>query len=96
MLNEFKLFFCISPLVDINECLNGTHHCLGLATCVNTKSSYICLCQLGYTGDGKTQCESEFVTESLIDAYRNSCLLNSSDIPGAFGGKTSIYYVGFA
>ena len=37
---------------DINECETGKHHCDSNAFCNNTKGSYICTCQPGYTGNG--------------------------------------------
>ena len=37
---------------DINECEALTHHCSSNAFCNNTKGSYICTCEPGYTGNG--------------------------------------------
>ena len=39
---------------DINECNNESQLCPNNATCTNTIGSYICSCNSGYTGDGKT------------------------------------------
>ena len=38
---------------DVNECLNETI-CNNHAECINTKGSYTCVCEFGYTGDGAT------------------------------------------
>lgn len=38
---------------DIDECLQRTHSCSVYAVCRNTKGSYDCRCQTGYTGDGQ-------------------------------------------
>ena len=37
---------CCYLLIDINECLNGTHYCEH--NCYNTNGSYVCDCQPGY------------------------------------------------
>ena len=41
----------IIPL-DLHECNLTTHDCHDNATCNNTDGSYICECNVGYTGDG--------------------------------------------
>ncbi|RMX55983.1 hypothetical protein pdam_00016403, partial [Pocillopora damicornis] len=44
----------------VDECLNGIHGCIrDVATCVNVLGSYYCICNHGYTGDGKTSCIPE-------------------------------------
>lgn len=46
--NMSILFFA-----DINECETGEHNCDANHTyCNNTKGSFACLCEPGYTGDG--------------------------------------------
>lgn len=41
--------------VDINECVTEEHNCDAIhAYCNNTKGSFACLCEPGYTGDGIT------------------------------------------
>ena len=46
--NMSILFFA-----DINECVTGKHNCDANHTyCNNTKGSFACLCEPGYTGDG--------------------------------------------
>ncbi|RDD39041.1 Mucin-like protein, partial [Trichoplax sp. H2] len=37
---------------DINECVIGSHRCHAQAQCVNTNSSYYCVCNSGFTGNG--------------------------------------------
>ncbi|CAH3157521.1 unnamed protein product, partial [Pocillopora meandrina] len=45
---------------DVDECQNGIHECIkDVATCVNQLGSYYCICNHGYTGDGKTSCIPE-------------------------------------
>ena len=41
------------PLQDVDECFSG-HQCDSSATCYNTDGSYMCICDSGYTGDGRT------------------------------------------
>ena len=39
--------------IDINEC-SSANDCAASARCTNTVGSYACVCNLGYSGDGKT------------------------------------------
>ncbi|EDO43458.1 predicted protein, partial [Nematostella vectensis] len=41
---------------DVNECRLGLDSCHYNSTCVNTYGTYHCICNPGYTGDGKTAC----------------------------------------
>ena len=45
-------FFCCF-LLDKDECVLG-HDCHKNSTCTNSDGSYICSCEFGYTGDGRT------------------------------------------
>jgi hypothetical protein len=42
---------------DVDECA-GTPSCMANSTCRNTFGSYDCDCNAGYTGDGKTGCQT--------------------------------------
>ena len=37
---------------DVNECVDGSHTCDEIATCVNTEGSYNCTCPPGYIVNG--------------------------------------------
>ena len=41
-------------LLDIDECLSGSHACDVTANCTNTYGSHDCTCKEGYTGDGQS------------------------------------------
>ena len=55
----------ISPL-DVDECSAVAGVCDVNANCQNTAGSYICSCNAGFTGDGKT-CNGK----SVIPRYRS-------------------------
>ena len=40
--------------IDVDECATGTDSCDANASCTNTKGSYTCACNDGFTGDGHT------------------------------------------
>ena len=58
-LYSFKLFFLLKHLglllvnffyLDIDECTSDP--CDGNANCTNTKRSFVCECNVGFSGDG--------------------------------------------
>ena len=62
-LTVFIVTFAIFSFLDIIECetntlshdhVNYTHNCHSDANCTNTKGSFYCTCQTGYSGDGVT------------------------------------------
>ena len=47
------LVHCVHVLVDIDECLDGSHNCevhvdTGFVSCINTNGSFYCECHEGY------------------------------------------------
>ena len=50
----------INYFQDIDECARGTDDCHVNATCFNTDGSFICVCNDGFTGNGK-QCDGTFL-----------------------------------
>jgi len=42
---------------DADECRLKVDDCHGNASCINTYGSYNCICNRGYTGDGKLKCD---------------------------------------
>jgi len=39
-------------LIDVNECILGTHTCHTEANCINTVGNFTCVCNPGYSGNG--------------------------------------------
>ena len=40
--------------IDINECEDGSHNCDRDANCTNTAGSFICTCNPGLVGNGRS------------------------------------------
>ena len=59
-----RFFFAL----DIDECSSG-HQCDSSATCYNTDGSYTCICNNGYTGDGRT-CRGKSQEHIVIAFYQ--------------------------
>ena len=57
-------------LLDINECLNGSHACNVTANCINTDGSHNCTCKEGYTGDGQS-CQGILDLASYNATFKN-------------------------
>ena len=49
--------------VDIDECEDHTHGCIGFAQCTNTPGGYTCGCNAGVTGP---RCDQD-INECLVD-----------------------------
>ena len=67
---------CISFILDIDECNDGTDLCDTNANCTNTNGSYECICNSGYEGSGLTcrsklcgHCEKTALACLLIDMF---------------------------
>ena len=66
-----------SQNVDVNECIAGSNNCHPNATCYNTVSSYICICDAGFTGDGENCTRGEvtvFHIHTLLNSFSHSYL----------------------
>ena len=47
--------------IDIDECMSDTDNIcdeVDHSQCINTEGSYICGCEMGYTGNGSINCTS--------------------------------------
>ena len=51
-------FYFVWFYADSNECHEDRHNCHTDANCTNTKGSFFCTCDTGYSGDGVT-CEGK-------------------------------------
>ena len=54
--------------LDVDECLAGSHNCHVQAICLNTDGSFDCLCDGGWSGDGR-RCSSKFSPASFLLKY---------------------------
>ena len=45
-------FSSITLILDVDECQSNLDNCDVNADCSNTEGSYICLCNVGYSGNG--------------------------------------------
>ncbi len=55
----------ISNSADIDECAEGIDNCNVNAECGNTFGSFVCACNMGFTGDG-VQCDGMLTLVFLI------------------------------
>ena len=46
------LKWCVTKLLDIDECATGAQSCHAQARCGNIQGSYSCMCHPGYNGNG--------------------------------------------
>ena len=55
-LQRLYIIFClhIHNLIDINECTTLNHDCSPNGRCTNVDGTFLCNCNAGFTGDGKT------------------------------------------
>ena len=53
----FVKYKCTILVTDINEC--DTNRCDSNAVCTDTVGSYMCTCNVGFSGDGLTTCLSK-------------------------------------
>ncbi|XP_065190754.1 uncharacterized protein LOC135821685 [Sycon ciliatum] len=77
-----KVFFHVSHR---DECLHQTHNCDSNATCTNTVGSYNCICNAGFSGNGKS-CQA-------IPGYCSQLLVQNGGIAngtGAYLGTTAL------
>lgn len=62
---SIKKTVLIENFIDVNECTEELHSCSADAVCTNTKGSYNCTCNPGYSGDGKI-CNGKSVDDKII------------------------------
>ena len=48
------MFYFIFIFIDIDECRSGENFCNVNALCSNTAGGYVCRCNRGFEGDGRT------------------------------------------
>lgn len=52
------VLFSILFIIDIDECTRGTHECDVNANCTNIAGSFMCVCDIGFTGNGIQCCKN--------------------------------------
>ncbi len=81
---------------DLDECTTGQNDCAPAATggtCTNKAGGFVCVCKIGYEGDGKTcaptTCDPGYITNSsgtCVDL--NECTTGQNDCaPSTAGGQ---------
>ncbi|XP_048463766.1 uncharacterized protein LOC109933519 [Rhincodon typus] len=83
---------CASILTDVNECVSGSHDCHSLASCFNSPGSFQCVCEAGYTGDGRNCTDvNECADPAMNQCDPNAECLNSD---GSYSCECKPYYTG--
>ena len=59
---DSSLFLLIVYQLDIDECETDTDNCDVNANCSNTKGSFQCACNAGFSGDGVV-CQGTFLVQ---------------------------------
>ncbi|XP_076816875.1 uncharacterized protein LOC143462547 [Clavelina lepadiformis] len=59
---------------DLDECASGNHDCDEQSTCFNTRGSYTCTCEIGFTGTGVECKDVDECEEEICD--RNAKCFN--------------------
>ncbi len=65
----------------VDECARGTHDCDDHATCTDTADSFTCVCNLGFSGDGRSCTD---IDECAIGNGGCDLLSTCTNTPGAF------------
>ena len=66
---SFNLWLVFNSfLSDVNECTDKLHGCSEAAKCTNTKGSFSCRCENGYSGNG-TYCIGNSSFHSFSNFY---------------------------
>ena len=75
-------------LLDIDECARGSHECDINANCTNTDGSFMCVCNIGFTGDGLQCCKRLHVLILIVIDSRLPALACMDYDIVLFGGTT--------
>jgi len=67
--------------LDVNECEGQSHGCHAQASCINSRGSYSCTCQSGYTGDGKSCADVDECQAAQFPCTQEQVCTNT---PGGF------------
>ncbi|XP_030839204.1 fibrillin-1-like isoform X3 [Strongylocentrotus purpuratus] len=76
---------------DFDECAAGTHSCDDNATCQNAPGSFICVCNVGYTGNGFSCTDFDECAAGTHSCDANATCHNA---PGSFFCACNIGYTG--
>ena len=92
----FYIWMCpslLSLIVDVDECLLGISTCARApnGTCTNTIGSYLCSCNPGYSGDGRTCVD---IDECDMGTHNCSVNANCTNTVGSFSCSCNYGYIG--
>ena len=57
---------CVCAVV--NECDEDRDNCDPIASCIDLRDGFMCVCPPGYTGDG-TSCEGMYISSETLPPY---------------------------
>ena len=62
---QLQISFNLILLIEFDECTANVHSCSINAECIDTVQSFKCICNPGFTGNGK-YCDGKFILNSIL------------------------------
>ena len=93
------VLICFHVIIDVDECDGDLDDCADVgATCTNFNGGFQCLCNAGFTGDGKT-CVGKLLCACVVYFFRSGFCSVATIVTSLncaqWGERRSFQYFGF-